>query len=141
MCNAHCVAHIHLTWRTCNVCLSFSDFLSHTHTHTYTHTTPVIFNLAENGTDLGFDTDRFTDTAHKQIPLLISPEFVPYMKCAVWDWGDRFCAANSHLKEISEYFSEVDRDPSLPAVPAYILDGIRDALVKFPRDEAVSDAD
>ena len=36
------------------------------------------------------------------------------MKCAIWDWGDRFNSIQSHLKEVLEYFEQFVDDEDLP---------------------------
>ena len=58
------------------------------------------------------------------------PAFLKQLKCAVWDWGDRFDREGQgdregpkhHLTEIKEYFEGQD------GCPQYILEGIETRL-------------
>lgn len=40
------------------------------------------------------------------------------MRCAVWDWGDRFTQPKQHLDEVVEYFH------SIGGVPRWLQDGL-----------------
>ena len=44
---------------------------------------------------------------------------MPQLKCAVWDWGDRFMGAKHHLEEVGEYFGKIEgpRTPISPRLP------------------------
>ena len=58
-----------------------------------------------NGTDLSLITDEILNEAEKYIVDKVGKQFVMNMKCAIWDWGERFNGIEHHLKEITEYFS------------------------------------
>ena len=49
----------------------------------------------------------------------VSEAFLPQLKCAVWDWGDRFMGAKHHLEEVGEYFGKIEgpRTPISPRLP------------------------
>ena len=49
----------------------------------------------------------------------MSEAFLPQLKCAVWDWGDRFMGAKHHLEEVGEYFGKIEgpRTPISPQLP------------------------
>lgn len=68
------------------------------------------YGLATNGTDLLFENAVFNPKAHDELHERLGP-FYKKMKCAVWDWGDRFRNPKEHLKEIKAYFSSVDDTP------------------------------
>jgi len=55
------------------------------------------FHLAENGTDLGFAYADFHPDAKLEIKKKLG-NFSAQMKCAVWDWGDRFTQPSKHLQ-------------------------------------------
>lgn len=85
--------------------------------------------LNGNGTDLEFVKDihsaqpEFVNEFHPQaIEMLHRVEgfvaFAPRMKCAIWDWGDRFREIEKHMKEVHEYYTHQ------PGCPRYILEGI-----------------
>jgi hypothetical protein len=38
--------------------------------------------------------------------------FSAQMKCAVWDWGDRFREIPHHLEEIKEYYGGLEDCPA-----------------------------
>jgi hypothetical protein len=50
--------------------------------------------------------------------------FASQMRCAVWDWGDRFREIDHHLAEINEYFSSMDD------TPGWLMEGIEQAQVE-----------
>ena len=77
----------------------------------------------ENGTDLSLITDDMIPSAKKYIEDKVGLSFLKYMKCAIWDWGDRFNGIDSHLHEIIEYFSEF----YIYDLPQYI----RESLIRF----------
>ena len=77
----------------------------------------------ENGTDLSLVTDEILPEAKMYIEDKVGVEFMKYMKCAIWDWGDRFNGIEHHLKEIIEYFQRF-----------YVYDlppHIRESLLKY----------
>ena len=75
------------------------------------------FRLAGNGTDLGFEGAEFEAKAEAEVRARLG-SFLPEMKCAVWDWGDRFQHPEAHLEEIALYYKSVD-------APQWILSGIQ----------------
>lgn len=74
------------------------------------------FNLADNGTDLQFIGAQFDGKAGEEIKAKLGA-FLPQMRCAVWDWGDRFRNSGEHLEEIQAYYTQEQ-------APAWLLDGI-----------------
>lgn len=82
-----------------------------------------------NGTDLSLITDEILPNAQKYIVDKVGAEFMINMKCAIWDWGERFNGIPHHLKEITEYFSSF----YLFDLPPYI----RKALTKQPKNEKI----
>ncbi|ETO15490.1 hypothetical protein RFI_21874 [Reticulomyxa filosa] len=60
----------------------------------------------ENGTDLSLVTsrDNIHPKAFEYIDKICGKNFAKHMKCAVWDWGQRFDGIDEHLKEVVEYF-------------------------------------
>ena len=64
----------------------------------------------KNGTDLGFITDEIHPNALKYIEHKCGKHFIKHMKCAVWDWGDRFNDIQSHLSEATHYFKQFPLD-------------------------------
>eukprot|EP01083_Nonionella_stella_P123613 372531_1 len=59
-----------------------------------------------NGTDLSLITDDILPESETFIVDRIGVKFLKNMKCAIWDWGERFNGIEHHIKEITEYFSE-----------------------------------
>ena len=78
------------------------------------------FNLNENGTDLQFFDADYNERAEKEIKAKLGA-FLPKMRCAVWDWGDRFREISSHLEEIKEFYEQ-------EKAPKWLLDGINSRL-------------
>ena len=78
------------------------------------------FNLNENGTDLQFFDADYNERAEKEIKAKLGA-FLPKMRCAVWDWGDRFREIRSHLEEIKEFYEQ-------EKAPKWLLDGINSRL-------------
>jgi hypothetical protein len=83
----------------------------------------AVFNLADNGTDLGFEHAEYDETSEKQIQERVGA-FAKHMKCAIWDWGERFSNMQEHLGEIFEYFESVDN------TPAWLLEGIKSRMIE-----------
>eukprot|EP00937_MAST-01D_sp_MAST-1D-sp2_P005192 g5192.t1 len=75
------------------------------------------FNLASNGTDLGFEGALYEARAEREIRAKLGG-FAPHMRCCVWDWGDRFRMIADHLEEIQHYYA------AQPGCPDWLLDGI-----------------
>jgi len=60
-----------------------------------------------NGTDLSLITNNKEEIHPKSqeyIDRICGKQFVKHMKCAVWDWGQRFDGISEHIKEVTEYF-------------------------------------
>eukprot|EP01084_Bolivina_argentea_P197045 337727_1 len=76
-----------------------------------------------NGTDLSLITDSILPEAEQYIENKVGVTFLKHMKCAIWDWGDRFNGIEHHLKEIIQYFSTF----YIYDLPEYI----RQSLVKY----------
>lgn len=91
------------------------------------------FNLADNGTDLGFTGAEYAEGAAEAIAEVVG-DFSKHMKCAVWDWGDRFRLQHEHLTDISGYFKSVE------GTPEWISEGIATRLAAAkPAHEAEED--
>lgn len=100
----------------------------------------AIFDLAENGTDLQLTTSTWERRAHAVVnytlmfdvhddmaDTYILQHRKTIMKCACWDWGERFYSSHTqltHLKEVSAYFNSLQN--SHP--PLYILDGLKKSI-------------
>ena len=67
-------------------------------------------------TDLAFVDAQYESQSEVEIRAKLG-EFLPHMKCCVWDWGDRFREVDNHLAEIKEYYESV-------SAPAWLLEGI-----------------
>lgn len=80
------------------------------------------FGLADNGTDLLFDSAEYYPQAKAEIDQILGP-FSSKMKCAIWDWGDRFTNPAHHLHEAFEYYKSVN-------APAWILDGFKQRMAE-----------
>lgn len=59
----------------------------------------------QNGTDLSLVTSEMIPAARTHIEAKVGKAFMMKMKCAIWDWGDRFNGIDRHLEEVTEYFS------------------------------------
>jgi hypothetical protein len=64
------------------------------------------FKLAANGTDLGVIGADIDPRARALMSKRWPNEFLPFMRCVVWDWGDRFDPSKfaHHLDEIYTYY-------------------------------------
>jgi len=78
------------------------------------------FGLADNGTDLLFDSAEYHPQAKEEIKEILG-DFTANMKCAIWDWGDRFTNPPHHLKEAYEYYQSVNS-------PDWILEGFKERI-------------
>lgn len=78
------------------------------------------FALQPNGTDLAFTGADMLPEASVATEAKLGG-FAAKMKCAVWDWGDRFREIEHHLEEIHEYYG------GLPDCPAWLMEGIETA--------------
>jgi len=81
------------------------------------------FNLLENGTDLSFVGAQYHPQAKKYVDHLLG-DYKIHMKCACWDWGDRFTNIIPHLEEISDHFDKIQNTPS------FIIQGINNSKAK-----------
>lgn len=61
------------------------------------------FNLDSNGTDLGFVGAECDPNSQAFFDENLG-DFQKVMKCACWDWGDRFTQVKTHLEEVLEYY-------------------------------------
>lgn len=98
------------------------------------------FPLADDGTDMGFHFDPTTPegkggvwdaTALAQFRERLG-DYAPHMKCAIWDWGDRFREIDSHLAEIEHYYGS-----TTPPAPEWLTAGI--ARVRASRASAAAE--
>ncbi|MBN3037027.1 MAG: hypothetical protein JW834_01135 [Candidatus Diapherotrites archaeon] len=80
----------------------------------------AMFRLHENGTDLLWNGAEYEPSAMAQFFERLGG-FAPYMKCAIWDWGDRFRNPQKHLQEIHGYYSGVD-------APDWLVRGIEERM-------------
>lgn len=88
-----------------------------------------VFGLADNGTDLGFDGKaRWEPRAEREMLELLG-DFHREMKCAVWDWGERFSDIADHLVPVNAYFA------GKPNTPAFIAKGLAASVAKYPADK------
>lgn len=80
------------------------------------------FNLNKNGTDLQFFDADYNPEAKAEITSILG-DFSSKMKCAVWDWGDRFRENEipNHLHEIQEYYTGA-------GAPDWLLEGIKQRI-------------
>lgn len=74
-----------------------------------------------NGTDLSLLSDEMVPRAKAYIQRRVGVEFIKHMKCAIWDWGDRFNSVHHHLDEVGEYFAKFHPFD----LPPYIRDSVR----------------
>ena len=84
----------------------------------------AMFDLASNGTDLGFENAKMNDTAKKKFDEILGSIPRSDMKCAVFDWGDRFRSARDHLLEVRSHFQNVKTSKT----QTFILDEIAKRL-------------
>jgi len=87
------------------------------------------FVLAKNGTDLGVLGADIEPRARALMSKRWPEKFLPYLRCVVWDWGDRFDASKiaHHLDEIHTYYR------AQPHCPPDLLRGIETRLAVLPR--------
>ena len=78
------------------------------------------FALQHDGTDLSFNGADILPAARREIEAKLG-DFSGKMKCAVWDWGDRFRNIDRHLEEIHKYYSAQED------CPKWLLEGIETA--------------
>jgi len=81
------------------------------------------FCLQPNGTDLAFKDAKWDLQAKALVEAKIPQQFWPSMRCAVWDWGDRFTKISHHLHELKEWFDKQKN------CPAWIMEGIAERLL------------
>mmetsp|Transcript_14157 Transcript_14157/g.16950 ORF Transcript_14157/g.16950 Transcript_14157/m.16950 type:complete len:336 (-) Transcript_14157:106-1113(-) len=77
----------------------------------------VDLHLHDNGTDLQFGGKaRFTKKAREYVDDVLGREFSEnHVKCAIFDWGDRFRNPKEHLEEVLEYYESLSNTTSLPS--------------------------
>jgi len=80
----------------------------------------------DNGTDLSLVTEDILPAAKQYIAARIGVDFLKKMKCAIWDWGDRFNSIHSHLEEVTAHFVQFVDDDNV-TVP----DHIREAVERY----------
>ena len=85
------------------------------------------YNMADNGTDLGFVGAEYNAQAEAEINAKLG-SFAGNMRCCVWDWGDRFREVRSHLTEIRHFYG------ADATCPAWLLEGIDARLKALPAD-------
>lgn len=91
------------------------------------------FALQKNGTDMNPCPSMGAELHPKAKTFLqekIGAQFLKSMKCAVWDWGDRFRKPLQHLEDVEAHFREQEN------CPHYILEGIRGRLETLRVPEA-----
>jgi hypothetical protein len=84
------------------------------------------FHLAANGTDLNPCPQKGASWVPEGLAALKDIGGTDFaladMKCAVWDWGDRFTKPLHHLEEVLEHYE------ALSDAPTYILKGLRERI-------------
>jgi len=97
------------------------------------------FALQQNGTDMspcpsmGAQLDV---RAKEELEAKVGASFLRHMKCAIWDWGDRFRKPLEHLEDVQRHFKEQ------AACPAYITDGIAERITRLhSREEEAETAE
>lgn len=85
----------------------------------------AMFNLDSNGTDLGFEHAKIHTESEKMFDKILGSFPRSSMKCAIFDWGDRFRSPIEHLLEVRSHFE------GIKTTPKFILDGIEKRLIKL----------
>lgn len=81
-----------------------------------------LLDLAADGTDLGMREAVLLPAAWARLQPLLSGFPVPCLKCAVWDWGDRFTQPEHHLTELAAHLRTLPPDtPGLGEMLAHTL--------------------
>jgi len=96
------------------------------------------FALQSNGTDMNPCPTMGAQLEPRAQALLeqkVGAGFLKSMRCAVWDWGDRFRKPLEHLEEVHEHFAAQDN------CPEYITTGINERLAKLREAAAASAPD
>jgi hypothetical protein len=88
------------------------------------------FCLAINGTDLGLEGADIEPRAKAMIAKKWPTSFLPFMRCVVWDWGDRFNPTkfSHHLEEVYTHYC-AQRN-----CPRGLLENIEWRLASLPPD-------
>jgi len=86
------------------------------------------FKLSANGTDLGVLGADIDPRARPLLEKCWPDKFLPFMRCVVWDWGDRFDPSKfgHHLEEVYEHYR------AQPNCPASLLRNIEKRLAALP---------
>ncbi|CAE8607193.1 unnamed protein product [Polarella glacialis] len=96
------------------------------------------FALQRNGTDM---SPCPTMGAHLEprarafLEEKVGADFLRCMKCAIWDWGDRFTRPLEHLEDVQRHFAEQSD------CPRYITEGINQRLEVLRAKIATGSAD
>jgi len=96
------------------------------------------FALQDNGTDLNPCPSmgaQIEPQARDKMEQMVGADFLKSMKCAIWDWGDRFTKPLEHLEEVEAYFS------AQQGCPEYITKGIADSIARVRAEQAQSPTD
>lgn len=86
------------------------------------------FALQSNGTDLSPCPTHGAQLEPRAQDLLeqkVGAGFLKSMRCAIWDWGDRFRQPMEHLEDVHSHFATQEN------CPEYITAGIKDRLAKL----------
>jgi len=95
------------------------------------------FALDANGTDLSpcpGKGAKWIPEALAKLQELVGGMPLASMKCAVWDWGDRFTKPLHHLEEVAEHYA------AITCAPGFITEGVREriaARLPFGQQELV----
>ena len=82
------------------------------------------FNMDEsNGTDLRFIDAMYHPKSKTEIDDQCTTDTQGLLKCAIWDWGERFMNVKGHLKEIKEYFDKHEE-----RTPKWLKEGIESSI-------------
>jgi len=86
------------------------------------------YALAKNGTDLGVVGADIDPRARAAMSKRWPANFLPFLRCVIWDWGDRFDTAHfaHYLDEIHTYYR------AQPHCPPELLRGIETRLAALP---------
>jgi len=85
-----------------------------------------------NGTDLSLISAEMVPRAKAYVQDKVGAEFMKHMKCAIWDWGDRFNSVHHHLDEVGEYFARFHPYD----LPPHLRDSVRKYMSKARRQRA-----
>lgn len=95
------------------------------------------FALHQNGTDMNPCPSMGSvlhERAKAELDSKVGSKFLKRMRCAIWDWGDRFRQPEKHLHEVRDHF-RLQAD-----CPQYILEGLGLADAPAAKKLRVSDS-